>query len=178
MCRRRRLSEISWDSRAVAVPILDDPIPVLQEPEKTAVRTVPEAMAPYFDAVAGLEIVGGDTNSLERRTPGGFERPQLRLAFRIRDFQVDPGMRDNVVHFLDNTFYVHERVGVGAVRVVRPRRKREAKRTHRCGDQREPHVQPPHRARKGFVRSAALIRLAKRRARGVNATLTGLNRPV
>src|SRR6267142_941454 len=175
---RRRRSEIAWHNCAIAVPILDDPIPVLQEPEKTAVRTVPEAMAPYFDAVARLEIAGGDANSLERRTPGGFERPQLRLAFGILDFHVDPGMRDNVVHFPDDTFDVHERVGVGAVRMVGPCGKRDAKRTHRCGNQCEPHVQPPHRARKGFVRSAALIRLARRRAGGVNPTLTGLNRPV
>src|SRR6266850_1755781 len=175
---RRRRSEIAWHNCAIAVPILDDPIPVLQEPEKTAVRTVPEAMAPYFDAVARLEIAGGDANSLERRPPGGFERPQLRLAFGILDFQVHPGMRDNVVHFPDDTFDVDERVGVGAVRMVGPCGKRDAKRTHRCGNQCEPHVQPPHRARKGFVRSAALIRLARRRARGVNPTLTGLNRPV
>ena len=125
------LSKISRGRCVIAVPIFDGSILGLQKPEQTAVGAVPEMMAPRFDGVARFEEVGRDSNPLEPSATGGFESPHLRLAFVVLDFQVDSGMRDDQVHFLDHTLHIHERVDVVAVGMVRPRGQREGNGTSR-----------------------------------------------
>ena len=97
-----RTSKVRRRRRVIAVPILDASVLGLQEPEKAAVGAVPETMASRFDGVAWLQVVGRDTNPLEPGATGRFESPHLRLAFLVLDFEVDPGVRDDQVHFLDD----------------------------------------------------------------------------
>src|SRR6266704_4618003 len=107
----------------IAVPIFHGSIFGLQEAEKAAVRAVSERVAPHFDRVARFHIVTRDSNILELRATGGFQSPHLRLARGVLDFQVDPGMRENQVKFLNHTLDIKKRLGdVVPVGVMCPRR--------------------------------------------------------
>ena len=75
-------------------------------------------MAPRFDGVLGFHVVGRHAYSLEPRAAGCLQCPHLWLAFRVLDLQIDPGMRDDQMHFLDHTLNIHECFLVRAMRMV------------------------------------------------------------
>jgi hypothetical protein len=89
-------------------------------------------MTPRFDDVARFDVVGRDSNSLEASAARCFQCPHLRLTGGSLHFQVDPGMRDDQMQFLDHTLNIHECVDVAAMGMVRERGQREGHRTHRC----------------------------------------------
>src|SRR5690242_19988026 len=104
----------------VAIPIFDSPVFDFQKSQQTAIGTVPEMMAPGFDVIAWLDIVGSDPDSLEAGAAGCFESPHLGLTLGILDLDIDPGMRHDQMDLLDHTFDVHKRVLVISMGMVRP----------------------------------------------------------
>ena len=87
-------------------------------------------MASGFDCVAGFDVVGRYADSLQPCATRCLESPHLGLAFLILDFEVYPGMRDNQVHFFDDTLDVHKRVDVIAMGMVGPRGQNESSCTN------------------------------------------------
>src|SRR6185295_15853047 len=77
-------------------------------------------MAARFHAVARLDVIGRDSHSLKLWASGCFQSPHLRLALGILNFDVDPGMRYDKMHFLDHARKIHEGILVIAVGVMRP----------------------------------------------------------
>src|SRR5207244_7404424 len=115
----------------IAVPVDDFTVLVFQESQKTAVRSILEAMASCLDGVTGLDGIGCHPRSLKAGSAGCFQSPDLRFAAGILDFYVDPRMGDDQVYFLDDTLNVHERVDVIPVGMVWPRRQNEHNGTSR-----------------------------------------------
>src|SRR5688500_11283685 len=115
----RVLEVLEVGDRLAVVPVPDRPVRRPQKPEQAAVGAVPEPMAARLDGVARLDVGLGDARPLELRPTGGFERPQLRLALRVLDLDVDPGMGQDEVHFLDDARNVFEGLFVLTVRMVR-----------------------------------------------------------
>src|SRR5262249_3077328 len=123
------LSEVARNLCVVAVPIFGSSVLSFQESEEATIGAVFEFMAPRFDRIARFDGVARNTNPFEPGATSGFQSPYLRLALCIFNFEVDPGMRDNEVHFFDNTFEIYKRVGdVVAMRMMRPRRKADSNR--------------------------------------------------
>src|SRR6266478_5031011 len=73
--------------------------------EKTAIGAVFEQMASHFDTVARLQVLALDAHALESPVTCGFHGPGCRLAFLVLDLDVEPGMRNEIVHFSDTTFH-------------------------------------------------------------------------
>src|SRR5262249_17179849 len=90
--------------------------------EQAAIRTVSQPVAARLNGVTRLHVIGGDSGSLQSSTAGGFQRPHLRLAFFVFNLHINPRMRDNQMHFLDDSLDVHESVHVGAMRMMCPQR--------------------------------------------------------
>src|SRR2546423_333043 len=84
---RSQFSEISWGRCVIAVPIFDRSILGLQKPQKTTIGVVSEMMAARFHLVARFDVVGRHAYSLEPGAAGRLQRPHLRLAFGVLDFQ-------------------------------------------------------------------------------------------
>src|SRR5437899_2250794 len=99
-------------------------------------------MASCFDAIARLDVVCGDSDSLKPQTAGRFKGPHLSLTFCVFDFHIDPGMRNDQMHFLHHTLNVHECVFIVAVRMVWPRRYSEGGRANESdtNNQFKPHA--------------------------------------
>ena len=100
--------EIRRDGRFAAVPIFHSSIFGFQEPEEAAVGAVPELMAPRFDGVTGFDGVARDSDFFKSSAAGGFQSPNLRLATGVLHFEVDPGMRDHQVQFLDYALQINK----------------------------------------------------------------------
>ena len=75
-------------------------------PTLTRHGTIGTQMAPHFDLVARFHILPRDTDILEARATGGFKGPHLGFALGIADFEVDPGMWDNQMDFLNHTLEI------------------------------------------------------------------------
>ena len=103
-------------------------------------------MAACFNRVAGFDGVTRDSNFFKSNAAGGFKRPNLRFALGIFYFEIDPGMRDDEVQFLDHALQINKRIGVVvAVGMMRQGRHSEYKRakyrnTNTCC---EAHVYSP-----------------------------------
>src|SRR5712691_2716791 len=140
----REATSLTWDNcrstgASTTVPIFLDavasrPITVVGRhiAEQTAVRTVPEQMAPDFDGVARFDVLALDADPLEPSGTGRFESPRRRFPLIALDFEVDPGMRDQQVDFRDRPLHRRPlRYVVVAVGMMRPDRQDGKHRT--CG---------------------------------------------
>src|SRR5947207_9774910 len=140
----RVATSLTWDNcrstgASTAVPVFLDPVasrPITvvwrHRAGLTAVRTVPEPMAPDLDGVARFDVLSLDADPLEPRGTGRFESPGRRLLLIVLDFQVDPGMRDQQVDFRDRPLHRRPlRYVVVTVGMMRPDRQHGKHRT--CG---------------------------------------------
>ena len=101
------------------------------KPEKTAVRAVSEQMAPDFNGVARFEVLLFDADPLEPAGARCFHSPDCGLPFSVRDFDVEPGMRHQQMHFRDLAFHGRPfRYVVVAVGMVCQSRQDQENRTH------------------------------------------------
>src|SRR5262245_25104903 len=80
-------------------------VPVLwrDEAEQTAIVAVAKQMAAHFDAVAGHYVRLRDAVLHDRVRIGRFERPYHCLALLALDLEVNPGVREEPMHFLDRS---------------------------------------------------------------------------
>src|SRR5881397_4130047 len=78
--------KIRRSRRVIAVPVDDLAVLVFQESQKTAVRSILEAMASCLDGVAGLDGIGRHARSLKAGAAGCFLSPDLRFAAGIITF--------------------------------------------------------------------------------------------
>src|SRR5262245_15099670 len=103
-------------------------------------------MAPRFHSVARFYVFRSHSYSLEAGATRCFESPDLWLAFRVFDLQINPRMRHDKVHFFHYALNVHERIDVVAVGVMRPHLHYEGNDTERneTYEQFEAHDYPPH----------------------------------
>src|SRR5437773_11981912 len=99
--------KICGRGRVIAVPVDDFTVLVFQESQKTAVRSILEAMASRLDGVAGLDGVGCHAPALKGGGGRCVQSPDLRLAGGILDFYLGPRLGDGRVCFLDDALSVY-----------------------------------------------------------------------
>src|SRR5262245_42391015 len=73
--------------------------------EKTAGGPVSQQMAPHFDAVPRFNVFALDADALQAARPRCFQSPDLGLPFSVRDFEIDPGMRNEQMQFGNFAFH-------------------------------------------------------------------------
>jgi hypothetical protein len=95
-----------------AVPIPFDPMASrlvamhrCYKTEQTAIAAVSEQMAANLDGVARFEVFALDTDPLEAPMASGFHSPDCRNTLIVLDLDVEPGMRNQIVHFGDFSFH-------------------------------------------------------------------------
>src|SRR5918993_3227599 len=98
-------------------------------------------MASYLHGIPYLDVFRLDAVVFQAVRAGRFERPQLRLSLVVLHLDVDPGVRVDQMHFLDDTLERRElRDGVVVVRMMRLDGRDEHRRDHsREHDQPDTH---------------------------------------
>src|SRR5713226_9063403 len=62
-------------------------------------------MASHLDGIARSDVFALDADLEKSTRTGGFERPRRGLPSLVFDVEVNPGMRDEQVHFLDDALH-------------------------------------------------------------------------